>query len=114
MSKELNNEPKGVAIQTAFAHGGSFIRIADDLFATSHWPVVKVNVGDEIAMFTKSTKSDSFIVGTVVAVIEHEGHKPRRFTFIFRPKPGVAVKRKVIRARGDHYYDIGKTSNYQT
>ena len=103
--------PKGVAVQTEFIHGGSFVRIADGLFATSHWPIVKVNVGDEIAMFTKSTKSDSFIVGEVAAVIEHIGTKPRRFTIVFWHKPELAVKRKVIAARNDHYYEI-KSSNY--
>ena len=81
MSQEQKAVRKGVAVQTEFPHGGSFVRIADDLFATSHWPIVNVNVGDEIALFTKSTKADSFIVGEVAAVIEHEGHKPRRFTF---------------------------------
>lgn len=102
---------KGVAVQTEFPHGGSFVRIADDLFATSHWPIVNVNVGDEIALFTKSTKADSFIVGEIAAVIEHEGHSPRRFKFIFWHKPKKAVKRKVISNRGDHYYEI-KKSNY--
>ena len=69
-----------------------------------------MNVGDEIAMCTKSTKSDSFI-GEVAAVIEHVGTKPRRFTIVFWHKPELAVKRKVISARNDHYYEI-KSSNY--
>ena len=97
---------KGVAIQTAFIHGGSFIRIADDLYSTSHWPLVKVEIGDEISLFTKSTSADSFFVGSIVAIVEHEGKSPRRFTFIFRAKPGVCVSRSVIANRNDHYYEI--------
>ena len=100
------NSNKGVAIQTAFIHGGSFIRIADDLFSTSHWPLVQVEIGDEISLFTKSTAADSFFVGTVVAIVEHEGYSPRRFTFIFRAKPGICVSRSVIANRNDHYYEI--------
>ena len=106
-----SGKQKGVAVQTEFIHSGSFVRIADGWFATSNWPIVKVNVGDEIAMFTKSTKSDSFIVGVVAAVIPHEGTKPKRCTIIFWHKPELAVKRKVIASRGDHYYEI-KASNY--
>ena len=108
----MRNNPsvirKGIAVQTEFIHGGSFVRVSDDLFATSHWPIVQVNVGDEIAMFTKSIKSDSFIVGEIVAVIEYEGESPRRFTFVFRAKPSKAVSRKVIPKRGSHYYEIKK------
>ena len=62
-----SGKQKGVAVQTEFIHSGSFVRIADGWFATSNWPIVKVNVGDEIAMFTKSTKSDSSIVGVASA-----------------------------------------------
>ena len=70
MRTEKETICKGVAVQTEFIHGGSFVRISDELFATSHWPLAKVKVGDEIALFTKSTKADSFIVGEIVAIIE--------------------------------------------
>ena len=46
------------------------MRISDELFATSHWPLRKVEIGDEIALFTQSTKADSFIVGEIVSIIE--------------------------------------------
>ena len=103
---------KGIAVQTEFIHGGSFVRVSDDLFATSHWPIAKVSEGDEIAMFTKSTKADSFIVGEIVSVIELEGSNPRRYTFIFRAKPRKAVSRRVLTARGTHYYDVNEPANY--
>ena len=90
---------KGVAVQTEFIHGGSFVRISDELFATSHWPLRKVEIGDEIALFTQSTKADSFIVGEIVSIIECKNTNPRRFTFIFRAKPGKTVSRKVKGAK---------------
>ena len=112
MSKEPNPGRKGVAVQTEFIHGGSFVRISDELFATSHWPLMKAQVGDEIALFTKSTKADSFIVGEIVAIIPCTNTNPRRFTFIFRAKPRMAVSRRVIPMRGSHYYDVYDKSNY--
>jgi 4-aminobutyrate aminotransferase-like enzyme len=114
MAKKVKEKRKGIVIQTEFQHGGSFIRIAGNLFATSHWPIINVNVGDEIAIFTKSTKADSFIVGEVAGLIEHEDCSPRRFTILFWGKPKRAVKRKaVLTTRGSHYYEI-KKSNYVT
>ena len=103
---------KGIAIRTDFDGIGSFVKIASDLYTTAHWRLNAntINPGEtEIALF-RNGHGDSFICGTVVALIardyDRDGELQERKIVVFEMKDKVVGRHVFTESMNLHRYEM--------